>query len=231
MSVDVGSEVERRARVHAALADPARLRIVDALSLGDVSPSDLQNELRIGSNLLAHHLRTLERAGLVTRRRSEADRRRTYLHLDQTGLAELLPSPEPRPAVPRVVFVCTANTARSQLAAALWSQASAVPATSAGTHPAEGIAPGAVAVARRRGLQLERVRPRALEGVLEADDFMITVCDNAHEELRTEQPTDLPRLHWSVADPVRGNTDADFDAAYDDLAARVAHLSPHLTAP
>ena len=55
----------------------------------------LQHELGMTSNLLAHHLRTLEDAGLLTRRRSEADRRRSYLHLDTAVLADLLPRAEP----------------------------------------------------------------------------------------------------------------------------------------
>lgn len=55
--------------------------------------------------------------------------------------------------VPRVVFGCTRNSARSQLAAAIWAWRSRVPAVSAGTRPAERVHPRAVRVARRRGLQ------------------------------------------------------------------------------
>ncbi|MGA8245354.1 MAG: ArsR family transcriptional regulator, partial [Nocardioides sp.] len=140
---DSAGAVARRVRLHAALADPGRLRIVDALSLGDASPSDLRRELGMASNLLAHHLRTLERAALIVRHRSEADRRRTYLQLDHERLHDLLPdSYRTDLTAPRVVFVCTANSARSQLAAALWNHASDVPATSAGTHPAGSVAPG-----------------------------------------------------------------------------------------
>lgn len=230
MNIEAGS-IEQRARVHAALADPARLRIVDALSLGDASPSDLQAELAMTSNLLAHHIRTLESAGLVTRHRSEADRRRTYLQLDTDTLASLVPDAAlPRLTVPRVVFVCTANTARSQLAAALWAQASTVPAASAGTHPADAVAPRAVASAGRHGLKLTQVKPRRLDEVLQGGDYVITVCDNAHEELRTDDPTHASRLHWSVPDPVRAGTSRAFDAAYDDLARRVARLAPCLAA-
>jgi ArsR family transcriptional regulator, arsenate/arsenite/antimonite-responsive transcriptional repressor / arsenate reductase (thioredoxin) len=71
----------RRAAVHAALADPGRLAITDALLLGDASPSELAALLAMPSNLLAHHLRTLEQAGVITRHRSEGDRRRAYLRL------------------------------------------------------------------------------------------------------------------------------------------------------
>lgn len=224
-----GADLERRARLHAALGDPARLWVVDLLSVGDASPKELQEALGMPSNLLAHHLGVLAREGLVVRHRSEADRRRSYLRVVPDVLDGLLPQ-RVEPAT-RVVFVCTANTARSQLAAALWTRASGVPATSAGTHPADAVAPGAVAVASRRGLPLRQVQPRALAHVLRSEDFLVTVCDNAHEELDRQHPS--PRvahsLHWSVPDPVPAGTDRAFDAAYDDLATRVANLASRLT--
>lgn len=233
MDVEGVSDLERRARLHAALADAGRLRIVDALSLGDASPSDLQAGLGMTSNLLAHHLRTLENAGLVTRHRSEADRRRAYLRLEPAALADLVPeAARPELTVPRVVFVCTANTARSQLAAALWARASTLPVASAGTHPADTVAPGAIAAARRHGLTLTQVRPRRLDDVLKRGDYVITVCDRAHEELdrdgRGNRTRPVGVLHWSVPDPVPDGTRRAFDAAYDDLARRVTHLAPRL---
>ena len=81
MGADISAELARRVVMHAALADLARLRITDLLADGDASPSELAAVLAMPSNLLAHHLRVLEEAGLVMRRRSEGDRRRTYLHL------------------------------------------------------------------------------------------------------------------------------------------------------
>ena len=222
-------DVEHRARLHATLADPARLRIVDILSLGDASPSKLQAELGMTSNLLAHHVRTLERAGLVSRHRSQADRRRCYLQLLPDALGALLPRGAAGLSVSRVVFVCTANSARSQIAAALWAHASSVPVTSAGTHPATRVAAGASAAARRHGLKLVGTTPQLLDDVLDARDYVITVCDNAHEELNECAPI-RSRLHWSVPDPVRVGTAAAFDDAYDEIARRVTHLAPRLTA-
>ena len=69
-SKDRHSDVNRRAAVHAALAEPARLAIVDALMFGDASPSELQELVDLPSNLLAHHLNVLERARIVARARS-----------------------------------------------------------------------------------------------------------------------------------------------------------------
>ncbi len=227
MNVARTAALERRAAVHAALADPARLMIVESLTLGDVSPSQMQAELGMTSNLLAHHLKVLTDAGLLARTRSEADRRRTYLRLVPGALEGVAPGAVA--TATRLVFVCTANSARSQLAAALWRRTSAIPAASAGTHPAARIDPGAVAVAHRHGLPLPRRRPRPLDDVRGDDDVIITVCDNAHEEL--SGPTGAPAsLHWSVPDPVRVGTAAAFDTTYLDLTRRVGEFAPRFTA-
>jgi ArsR family transcriptional regulator, arsenate/arsenite/antimonite-responsive transcriptional repressor / arsenate reductase (thioredoxin) len=213
--------LEQRAAVHAALGDPARLRIVDLLLLGDASPSELAAQFDMSSNLLAHHLKVLETAGVVSRHRSEGDRRRTYLRLATGGSDQSRPT---RLACERVVFVCTANSARSQLAAALWRQASVIPSASAGTHPARRMEPAALDAAGRRQLPLPRLRPRRLDEVVVEGDLVVTVCDVAHEELGR-----LSQLHWSVPDPVRLGTDAAFDAACDELAGRVETLAPSVT--
>lgn len=215
------SQLRRRAALHAALSDPGRLRIVDALSVGDASPSELADMLGMPSNLLAHHLRVLEGEGFITRTRSEGDKRRAYVRLVPVTLDELSP-PQLR-STERVVFVCTANSARSHLAAALWRHASPVPAASAGTHPAARIDPGAIAAAERHRLPLRRLRPRRIEDVAAAGDLVITVCDLAHELLGRRAD-----LHWSVPDPARAGTPAAFDAAYDELSRRVSDVAPRL---
>lgn len=211
-----------RATRHAALADMARLAVVDELALGDRSPSELQSIVGLPSNLLAHHLKVLESAGIVARRRSEGDRRRTYLTLLDGSFVES--GFEVPRSVGRVVFVCTANSARSQLAAALWAESSEVAVTSAGTHPAEQIAVGARAVADRRSLTLDSTPPRQFADVVTERDFVIAVCDHAYEELGS-----LVSLHWSIPDPVaRG--DAAFEAAFEEIDRRVTTLVPHLLA-
>jgi protein-tyrosine-phosphatase/DNA-binding HxlR family transcriptional regulator len=223
MSEEQPDGLRRRASVHAALADPARLRITDMLADGDVSPSDLAAVLAMPSNLLAHHLQVLEQAGIITRRRSEGDHRRTYLRL-VPGALDALAGPPERTAR-RVLFVCTANSARSHLAAALWRRASPVPAVSAGTHPADAIDPGAIAAARRHELPLRRLRPRHISDVRHDGDLVVTVCDLAREELGR-----VVAVHWSVPDPVPAGEPAGFDAALAELTRRVGLLAPHLTA-
>jgi protein-tyrosine-phosphatase len=209
--------------MHAALADPARLQITDTLLTGDASPSELAAMLAMPSNLLAHHLGVLEQAGIITRRRSDGDRRRTYLQLVPGTLDSLAPTTA-RAAL-RVLFVCTANSARSHLAAALWRQASPVPAVSAGTHPAEAIDPGAIAIAQRHHLPMRRLRPRHIDDVRQNGDLVITVCDLAHEEL-----TEAGAVHWSIPDPVPAGDPDSFDAALTRLADRVERLAPRLAA-
>src|SRR4249919_939819 len=223
MSVERNSSLARRAAVHAALADPARLAITDTLLAGDASPSELAGMLAMPSNLLAHHLRVLEQAGVITRRRSEGDRRRTYLRL-VPGALDSLAAPPAR-AARRVLFVCTANSARSHLAAALWRRASTIPAASAGTHPGSAIDPGAIAAAKRHRLPLPRLRPRHIGEVQHQDDLVVTVCDMAREELGGKAS-----VHWSVPDPVPAGNPASFDAAVADLRDRVGRLAPRLAA-
>ena len=78
--------------MHAALGDPTRLAVVDALVAGDRSPHELAETLGLPSNLLAHHLRVLQDAGVVARPRSEADRRRTYVRVVPAALTGLIGS-------------------------------------------------------------------------------------------------------------------------------------------
>ena len=222
MNTEPADVFQSRVVKHAALADPARLRIVDLLTLGDFSPTELQAELGMPSNLLSHHLRALEGAGLATRHRSEADKRRSYVRLAAGALEGLAPGVEH--GATRVLFVCTRNSARSQLAAALWRQVSDIPSSSAGTHPADRIAQGAIDVARRHGVDLPEVAPRKLDSIA-GGDFVVTVCDNAHEEL-----TSLGSVHWSVPDPLRINTEEAFEYAFNDISHRINDLAPRLQA-
>lgn len=218
----VAEEVAERARAHAAVGEPTRLALLDLLQLTDRTPAELQEGLGIGSNLLAHHLNVLADAGLVERRASGGDRRRRYVHLRPEGIA-LLGLPQALLRAEDVVFVCTHNAARSQLAAALWQRRTGRRADSAGAAPAARVHPAAVRVARRHGLDLRGVRPRGFEALPPRPvDVLVSVCDRAREG-------DLPpagvRLHWSVPDPLASGDERAFEAAYQDLSARVDRLA------
>jgi protein-tyrosine-phosphatase len=107
----------------------------------------------------------------------------------------------------------------------MWRTRSRVPVASAGTRPAARVNPAAVAVARRHGLTLHRSRPKSVQSVLRSDDFVVSVCDSAHEQLVSEG---REHLHWSVPDPVRGGTDDSFEVAYSTVASRVVRLAETL---
>ncbi|MBF4569091.1 helix-turn-helix domain-containing protein [Plantibacter sp. VKM Ac-2880] len=223
MNIERTETVEVRAAKHAALGDPTRLQMIDLLTLGDLSPTEIRVALGTPGNLLTHHLNVLESVGMITRTTSEGDKRRSYVRLNPDGFDGM--GSGATASASRVVFVCSANSARSQLAAALWATRSSVPVASGGTHPAERIAPGAIAAAERHQLALPSSSPSALDAVLADADFVITVCDNAHEEIGVTGD-----LHWSIPDPVRVGTDAAFDAAYTELERRIAGLAPRLLA-
>lgn len=223
MDTDRVRDVERRAALHGVLSDPGRLAVVDLLSWGDRSPSELAGALGMASNLLAHHVNVLVDAGVARRHRSEGDRRRTYVSLVPGALDGLTATGASVQIPARVVFVCTANSARSQLAAALWSHASDLPVASGGTHPAAHVAPGALRAARRHHLT-GLGTPRAIDQVRATGDYVVTVCDLAHEETGA-----LADSHWSVPDPVRVGDDDAFEATVTELERRVADLAPRLT--
>lgn len=204
-----------RAAVHAALGEPARLAIVDDLVTSDRSPKELGDRLAIPSNLLAHHLEVLEHAGLITRSASAGDGRRKYVQLDRSTAAAVGVAARVSPR--EVLFVCTHNSARSQLAAAMWTARTGHRARSAGTRPAARVHRGAVAAAKRAGLSLVDATPmpltRAPRGVQ-----VVTVCDLVHEELAAAPDW----WHWSIPDPVERGTAAAFDAVVVELDGRIS---------
>ena len=214
--------------MHAALADPARLRITDTLLTGDASPSELAAMLAMPSNLLAHHLHVLEQAGIITRRRSEGDRRRTYLQL-VPGALDSLALPAARAAL-RVLFVCTANSARSHLAAALWRQASSVPAVSAGTHPAAAIDPAPSPPPPATACRCPGCGPAT-----SATSGTTATWSSPCATWPTRNSAEAAAVHWSIPDPVPAGDPGSFDAALAQLAdasgACAAPGGPLLTSP
>ena len=203
--------------MHAALGEPARLAIVDDLVASDRSPKDLAARHGLPTNLLAHHLDVLEAAGLVVRGQSAGDARRKYVRLMPAAVAALGTNIAGPPAA--MLFLCTHNSARSQLAAALWTARTGALAASAGTHPAPRVHRGAVAAARRAGLDLRDAVPRLIDAI-PTDTQIVTVCDRAREEL---EPAD-EWWHWSIPDPVDAGTADAFDAVVADLDARIHTL-------
>ena len=109
--------------------------------------------------------------------------------------------PDRRPL--RVLFVCTGNSARSQMAEAVLNARGQgrFEAHSAGSHPAARVHPLAIETLREAGLEWGGNTPRGLEGLeREPWDIVITVCDNARETcpLFPGQPV---VAHWGLPDP------------------------------
>jgi len=135
-----------------------------------------------------------------------------------------------RSARPRVLFLCTGNSARSQIAEALVEEhtGGAVEASSAGSHP-KPLHPDAVRVMRERGIDLSGRRSKHLsEFAGERFDYVISLCDRVRE-VCPEFPGHPDLVHWSIRDPAReGSTDEEtypaFQRTADDLAARIPFL-------
>ena len=212
-------DLEHRARVHAALGDPQRLMIADALTIGDLTVTEIGTLVEMPSNLLAHHLDVLEDAGVITRKASEGDRRRRYVVLEP-AIAGLITHGSPAVEM-TPLFVCTHNAARSQFAAALWSERTDQAIQSAGMSPADHVHPLAVAVAAEHGLDIADSVPRGYDEVTARPDMVISVCDRAVE---AGVPFDAPRLHWSIPDPSVADEIGAFRSAFDDIAERIDRL-------
>ena len=179
--------------------------------------------LAMPSNLLAHHLRVPGgcRAGHEAPLRGRPP---PQLPAARPRRARRSRQARRRQAARRVLFVCTANSARSHLAAALWRQASRLPAASAGTHPADAIDPGAIDAALRRQLPLPRRRPRHISGVRRTATWSSRSAtwptrNSAGSRRCTGRSPTRP-----AGDP------AGFDAALDELGRRVRQLAPRLAA-
>ena len=235
------------------MADPVRWRLLGELARGDLRIKELVTALGEAQNLISYHLRLLRSGGLVTARRSTFDGRDAYYSLDLAGCARALAgaaaslhpglgravaagrgagtAQPPR----RVLFVCTGNSGRSPMAAALlrhgaghWARAA-----SAGTHP-RPLHPAAAAVLRDRyDIDISGHRPTHVATVAsEQFDCVISLCDKAREAC-PEFAGSPRRVHWSLPDPAAGAATpraayAGFERLATELSTRIDFLLPVL---
>src|SRR5687767_605889 len=220
---------------------PLRWRLLSELARSDRRVGELCTLAGRRQSLVSYHLRQLRDGGLVSMRRSAADGRDTYYVLDLPRCGELLasagvslhpglaPAPRPRPArdpgatPARVLFLCTGNSARSQIAEALCERLSggAVSAASAGSHP-KPMHPNAVRVMRARGIDLAERRSKHLsEFASERFDYVISLCDRVRE-VCPEFPGGPELIHWSIPDPAREpGSDEETLPAFERTAAEL----------
>jgi arsenate reductase len=126
----------------------------------------------------------------------------------------------------RILFVCTGNSARSQMAEGMARHLAApgVEVASAGTHPA-GVSPFAVEALRDRGMDISGQRSKRIEDLPGEFDYVITLCDHAAQNCPV-LPARRARLHWSLPDPIAaGPDDAErrrfFHELRDDIERRL----------
>jgi protein-tyrosine-phosphatase/DNA-binding transcriptional ArsR family regulator len=224
---------------------PVRWRLLHALAQSDHRVGELCELAGERQSLVSYHLRQLRDGGVVSARRSLADGRDSYYVLELARCGELLGSagaslhPGLAPAVgrhagrglrARVLFLCTGNSARSQMAEALAEQVSAgaVSADSAGSHP-KPLHPNAVRVMRERGIDLAACRSKHLSEFTDRRfDYVITLCDRVRE-ICPEFPGTPRAIHWSVRDPAREPGPDDetlpaFERTAAELEMRVGFL-------
>ena len=225
---------------------PLRWRLLSELSRSDRRVGELCALAGRRQSLVSYHLRQLRDGGLVSTRRSAADGRDTYYVVDLARCGELLsgagrslhpalgPTPRPRArrarGSARVLFLCTGNSARSQIAEALAEHLSdgAVSAASAGSHP-KPLRPNAVRVMRARGIDLAGRRSKHLDEFAgERFDFVISLCDRVRE-VCPEFPGGPELIHWSLPDPGReAGSDEEtlpaFERTATELCTRIGFL-------
>jgi ArsR family transcriptional regulator, arsenate/arsenite/antimonite-responsive transcriptional repressor / arsenate reductase (thioredoxin) len=220
---------------------PLRWRLLSELARSDRQVRELKALLGQPQNLVSYHLARLRAGGLVTARRSSADGRDAYYSIDLARCGELLtaagaalhpglrmrpPAGGPMRTGTRVLFLCTGNSARSQMAQALLEQMAgdAVTAASAGSQP-KPLHPYAVRAMREQGIDISSRASRHLSVFAgERFDYVITLCDRLRE-VCPEFPGPAEVIHWSIPDPgTAGGGYPPFRAVAADLRVRIGFL-------
>jgi protein-tyrosine-phosphatase len=236
-----------RPEVLRLMGDLQRWRLLKELATSDLTVGELVRRLERPQNLISYHLAELRRSGLVSSRRSSADGRDSYYRFEIGRCAELLHAAgialtpalklqsDGRRTFRRrlsVLFLCTGNSARSQMAEALivHLSAGAVRARSAGSHP-KPVHLNAIRVMAERGIDISGRRSKRLERFARGRfDRVITLCDKVRE-ICPEFPSSPVATHWSMADPAAAGGDSypAFVRLADELESRIASLLTELS--
>lgn len=231
---------------------PMRWRLLSELARSDRRVRELMALTGQPQNLVSYHLGRLRAGGLVTARRSSADGRDAYYSISLARCGELLaetgaalppglrlarPATEPARIRAQVLFLCTGNSARSQMAQAICEQMSQVmvAAASAGSHP-KPLHPNAVRVMREHGIDISSRQPRHVSALAgQRFGYVISLCDRVREVC--PDFAGLPQvIHWSIPDPAAsGGTGEETYPAFLALAAeletRIRFLLSWISAP
>jgi protein-tyrosine-phosphatase len=217
------------------LAHEVRWNLLRFLAYSDYTVQELVRLVGQPQNLVSYHLRQLRELAVVTDRRSAADERSLYYSLDLDYLHTLYflaasplhpvfgTSTQPskreewkfaRP--PRILFLCTQNSARSQMAEAIVRHLThgKVEGVSAGSHPAPHIHPEAIRAVAALGIDMSQQLPKHLDAFQgQSFDCVVTLCDRVREGCPTF-PGEPEAIHWSFPDPaaVEGSDDLQYQA-------------------
>jgi protein-tyrosine-phosphatase len=227
------------------LAHPLRWQLIAALAKSDFNVQELQARIKQQQNLVSYHLRRLKKEKLVQETQSIADSRETYYSLNLGRLQALLfslgdslhPALSARQAKDgsptrraRVLFLCTHNSARSQIAEGLLRANGGdwVEVFSAGTEPGR-IHPLAIQAMDQLKINIRGQRSKSVEEYLDQSfDYVITVCDRAKESCPIF-PGAPEQIHWSFPDPseATGSEEKKAKAFYDtaiSMSQRINYL-------
>lgn len=228
------------------LSHDLRWGIVSLLAKSDYSGQELIRFLKQPQNLVSYHLKLLLKQHLIKERRNNADERSIYFSLDLETLRSLYiasgaalhpglslcndPSdtmPEPllsaRKPI-RVLFLCTQNSARSQMAEGLLRALSheRIEVASAGSHPAE-LHPMAIQAAAMLGIDISHQHAKSLDAFVDQPfDYVITVCDRVREACPAF-PGAPEQIHWSFPDPDQAEgTEEERLYAFEQIAQQLS---------
>ena len=232
------------------LAHDIRWRILLVLAKSDHRVEELVSQLKQPHNLLSYHLKKLRQQKLVTERRSSADARDVYYSLNLSQFRQLyaeagatvhpaLSEPVEQsstetatiPAHPaRVLFLCTHNSARSQIAEGLLRAVGGqeVEVFSAGNELTT-VHPLAIKVMANRGIDLSKQKSKHLkEFIGQKFDYVITVCDRVRESCPVF-PGDPEQIHWSFPDPaaIEGSLEKR-ERAFEETAREMTNRIQYL---
>jgi ArsR family transcriptional regulator len=222
------------------IADDTRWRLLIALRYSDYQVGELVERLGLSQNLISYHLGVLRQTGLVQVHRSDADARVSYYGINLSALsalyrrfgAALCVPAQPFDAIDApltVVFLCTANSARSQMAEGWLRHLSGgrVVARSAGARPAT-LHPLATQVMAERGIDIGYQQSKHVDALADLiPDVVVTLCDIARAEFAVWHRA-VRRIHWSLPDPLTvtdpAQSLAPFRAVRDELRQRIEGL-------
>ncbi len=224
-------------------ADPQRWNLLEELGRSDRTVGELVDLVGSPQNLVSYHLGTLRRAGLVSSRRSSADGRDTYYRANVPSYGDYLAkvgaslhggvrleqARRHKSYRSRVLFLCTGNSSRSQMAEAIARRVTdgAIDAKSAGSHP-KPLHPQAIAVMAERGIDISEQTSKHLSRFVRSRfDRVITLCDKVRE-VCPEFDGAGSRSHWSMPDPAAEGSKEAFVQVAEELEWRIDLLADEL---